>query len=409
METYTRTVQFETPVLTAKKAGLLNRAMKDYRRAREYACRYFQNHEDEDGGFDLSYSERDTLRKRIGRQDDVNLPARAIYPAITTVEQNYKEYEKDDDANEPQANRADTLGLEGQDARIFYDYYYYLNVSTGPKSVNVPLYVSDDAWHQDRLPLPEYIPAKESNRQRRCGVKFADLEPGNFPNDTVKLSTSTMSKVGKRRYVANLVFQIKKRMTQDLKPEDARYIVGVDRGRNVLAYAALYDRESSHVEDWWSRKGDEVQHYMDRFSERIREFQEAGVWEKMEDARKRRLRYKEQVDYEIANRVVELAREKVGAAIALEALSDMSRLGDYGKENRRFSEWSYYRLGEIIKQKAEPYDIPVKEIEPAYTSQDCSRCGSEDTDRDGVHFRCEDCGYDQHADANAAVNIAKRV
>jgi IS605 OrfB family transposase len=405
METYTRTVQFETPVLTAKKAGLLNRAMKDYRRARAYACRYFQNHDP----FDFSYSDRESLRKRISRQEDVNLPARTVYPVITTVEQNYKEYEKDESADEPQANRADTLALEGQNARIFYDDGYYLNVNTGPKSVNVPLDVSDDAWHQDRLPRPEYIPAKESDRQRRCGVKFEDLEPGNFPKDTVKLSTSTMSNVGERRYVANLVFKIKKRMTQDVKPEDARYVVGVDRGRNVLAYAALYDRENDHVESWWSRKGDEVQHYMDRFSERIREFQEAGVWEKMEEARKRRLRYKEQVDYEIANRVVELAREKMGGAIVLEELSNMSRLGDYGKENRRFSEWSYYRLGEIIKQKAEPYDIPVKEIEPSYTSQDCSRCGSEDTDRGGVHFRCNECGYDQHADANAAVNIAKRV
>jgi len=404
MDAYTRTIQFETPVLTAKKSGLLNRAMKDYRRTREYASRYFQSHDP----FEFGYDDRENLRKRISRQDDVNLPSRAIYPAITTVEQNYKEYEKDVRAEEPRANRADTLALEGQNARIFCDEGYYLNVDTGLKSVNVPLDVSDSSWHQDRLPLAEYIPAKESTRQRRCGVQFADLEPGNFPNDTVALATSTLNKVSERRYVANLVFHIKKRVAQDTSTEDARYVVGVDRGRNALAYAAIYDRREEHVEDWWTRSGDEVEHYMDRFAERISEFQSAGVWGKMEDARKRRRRYKEQVDYEVANRVVELARERLNSAVVLEELSGMSRLGDYGKENRRFSEWSYYRLGEIIKEKAEPYDIPVKEVEPAYTSQDCSRCGSEKTERDGVYFECRECGYEQHADANAAVNIAKR-
>lgn len=86
----------------------------------------------------------------------------------------------------------------------------------------------------------------------------------------------------------------------------------------------------------------------------------------------------------------------------------MGKLGNSSVENRRFNEWSYYRLGEYIQEKAAPYDIPVTEV-PAYgTRQECSQCGEgENTRRSGVHFECGDCGYQQNADANAAVNIAK--
>jgi putative transposase len=149
---------------------------------------------------------------------------------------------------------------------------------------------------------------------------------------------------------------------------------------------------------------------MDRFMERIKEFQEANVWGQMDNARKRRFRYKQQIDYEIANAVVDLAQQIDGSVvIAMEDLEGMSRLGAYSVESRRFDEWSYYRLGQYIEQKATPVDIPVRRVDPDFTSQWCSRCGETDaTDRHGVYFECESCGYEQHADANAAVNIAKR-
>ena len=82
----------------------------------------------------------------------------------------------------------------------------------------------------------------------------------------------------------------------------------------------------------------------------------------MEAARERRARYKRQVDYEIANAIVDFARGRFSVGIALEELSDMSRLGATPTECRRFNHWSYYRLGEYIQDKAEPYDIPVTEV-----------------------------------------------
>lgn len=401
MSSYIRTVRVPAKTLTAKKAGMVNRAMKDYRRARQLACEYFHEH----GTADFTYSDREDLRKDINANDRVTLSARTVYPAITTVEQNYGEYEKDERSSPPQANYADTLALEGQDARIFHTGEgYYLNISTGKGTANLPLWVSDDKYHSDRLPKPDAVPPVGRSR---TGVQFADLEPEHLPTDTIGLSTSTLSKVGERQYVANLVFEIEKRVTQDI--DEPAYVLGVDRGRNQLAYAALYNCETDTVEDWFNYPGDEFEHTRDRFAERIAEFQRAGAWDDMETARRQRYRYKRQLDYEIANEIVDMARGRFGVVIATEDLQGMSRLGNYTVENRRFADWSYYRQGEYIKQKAEPFDIPVKEVPPRNTSRDCSRCGdSEETERKSVHFRCKACGYEQHADANAAVNIAKR-
>lgn len=410
METYIRTITALTPQLSASKAGKLNRAMKDYRRARELACERFREPETDPSEF--PHGEREELRKEISNHPRVDLHSRTIYPAITTVKQNYQEYEKDEDASEPKANRADILGLEGQDARIFHDDgRYYLSVNTGPKRVTLPLIVPEEDYYRDRFPHPESVPDKTSPRQRIPGVKFADLEPDDFPGDTVGLGSSTVKRVddSNRIYRANLVFEIKKRIQRAGSGNDSRFVIGVDRGRNHLAYACVYDREKDQVIDWWNRKGDEVAHHMDQLADRIREVQRAGAIDEMLRLRTRRRRHKRQIDYEIANEIVRLARERYDCTIVLEDLSGMSRLGNYSAESRRFNEWSYYRLGEYIQDKAEPYDTPVETVPSAYTSQTCSRCGEDEaTHRSGVHFECGECGYQQNADANASVMVAKK-
>lgn len=53
--------------------------------------------------------------------------------------------------------------------------------------------------------------------------------------------------------------------------------------------------------------------------------------------------------------------------------------------------------------------IPVCYVNPRHTSLECSKCGFiNPRNRDGVRFKCLKCGYRVHADANAAINIARR-
>lgn len=67
-----------------------------------------------------------------------------------------------------------------------------------------------------------------------------------------------------------------------------------------------------------------------------------------------------------------------------------------------------------IKQKLERlqqlYGIEVIEVNPAYTSQECSSCGYVDkrNRKDTQEFECKACGNKTNAQINGAKNILKR-
>jgi len=74
---------------------------------------------------------------------------------------------------------------------------------------------------------------------------------------------------------------------------------------------------------------------------------------------------------------------------------------------RRLSVWQHGAIREAVTSKAEMRGLAIVYINPAYTSQNCARCGLRG-ERHRHTFTCPSCGHEAHADVNAAINIRSR-
>ena len=108
------------------------------------------------------------------------------------------------------------------------------------------------------------------------------------------------------------------------------------------------------------------------------------------------------INHKVSRSLVDLAKEHCSAIV----LEDLGKIAKKGKAKRfvQKSQWSFFQLEKFILYKAALLGIPVIKVNPAYTSQTCSRCGSINKP-DGKHYKCS-CGYFAHRDANAAFNIS---
>jgi putative transposase len=114
-----------------------------------------------------------------------------------------------------------------------------------------------------------------------------------------------------------------------------------------------------------------------------------------------------------SRQAVEYARQFDDPVIVLEDLSYIREHLDYGKwMNRRLHNWAFARLTGRIEDKARDAGIPIRFVNPAYTSQTCHACGHLGSRNVKAVFRCtnDDCWVTEYqGDINAAANIAGRL
>ena len=175
-------------------------------------------------------------------------------------------------------------------------------------------------------------------------------------------------------------------------------VLGVDLGVNSLVVAS--------TGTFWT--GDEFDHWRREYEQRRGDLQEHGTrWahENIQSVgRKEEGRFKITL-HRISNELVAEAREYSCSVIAFEDLTDIrERTGaSWGHK------WAFNRLFEYVEYKAAEYGINVEQIDPKNTSRRCSTCGFTHPDnRNGEEFECLKCGYENHADYNAAKNIGLR-
>ena len=119
----------------------------------------------------------------------------------------------------------------------------------------------------------------------------------------------------------------------------------------------------------------------------------------------RETEYIKHVLHSVANGIVGEARRYNCETIVFEELDGIR---DRLPEASWHSEWAFNRLTEYVEYKAAEHGIAVVETDPRNTSKRCAECGfvadanrpSRDT------FECQQCGNRNHADYNAAKNVA---
>jgi len=186
--------------------------------------------------------------------------------------------------------------------------------------------------------------------------------------------------------------------TSDKATPENGTVLGVDLGVNNLAVTS--------TGTFWT--GDEFDHWRREYEKRRDSLQQCGTrWAhqniqsvgRKEEGRFKRLLHR------ISNELVAEARENGCTAIVFEDLTGIrERTGaPWGHK------WAFGRLYEYVEYKAAEYGITVEQVGPENTSRRCSHCGFTHPDnRDSEEFECLKCGYENHADYNAAKNIGLR-
>lgn len=122
---------------------------------------------------------------------------------------------------------------------------------------------------------------------------------------------------------------------------------------------------------------------------------------------KKESRFVRDVNHCISKTIVESAK-RTGRGIAHENLSGIRERVRLNKPNRtELNSWAFAQLFTLIAYKAALAGVPVKIVDPAYSSQLCPECGTigkgNRPSRD--LFRCSSCGHSGPADIIAAQNI----
>jgi IS605 OrfB family transposase len=180
-------------------------------------------------------------------------------------------------------------------------------------------------------------------------------------------------------------------------------VLGVDLGENIL-YTGVVTTPDGDVECVELESGREFRHHRDRLNEKRRHLSQRGDLRGVRQCRHERENYTDHVTHVVSRDLVDLAVDHAPCAIAVEDLA-----GYRESAADPIHDWPQHMIREKIAYKALGEGLPVVTVDSEYTSTTCRKCGQNDCEyRDGTDFHCRRCGYEVHADVNAAINISTR-
>jgi IS605 OrfB family transposase len=197
------------------------------------------------------------------------------------------------------------------------------------------------------------------------------------------------------RWYFNLVVE-----SDDADPIPSGPVMGVDVGENNLA--------ATSTGKVWG--GGELRHKRDGYLALRRRLQSNGsqsARQKLRQVSGKERRRVTHINHETSKAIVAEARRIGASRIVMEDLCHIRDRIQAGKRVRaRLHGWAFRQLQTFVEYKARAVGIAVEYVNPAFTSQTCSNCGSIG-ERVRHRFVCKKCGLRAHADGNASRNLAR--
>ncbi|WP_321416928.1 transposase [uncultured Methanomethylovorans sp.] len=177
--------------------------------------------------------------------------------------------------------------------------------------------------------------------------------------------------------------------------------IGVDR--NTTGHIAVVANPTTGKVLKLGKKG---LHIHNKYKHIRKDLQKKRQFKKLKQIKDRESRIVRDLNHKISSKIVKTAIAN-NSGIKLEDLTGIRKTSKPSKSFRySLNSWSFYQLQMFIEYKAKLHGVDVVYINPAYTSQTCSRCGCIGN-REGKSFECLTCRHVENADINAAFNIAK--
>ena len=227
-------------------------------------------------------------------------------------------------------------------------------------------------------------------------------------NNEYKIKESSLMFDKNNNLILNLTFDIPDKEAHEIVPGRT---LGVDLGIATPAYVCLSD--TTYIRSGFGSANDFFRVRQQMKDRRKKLYASLTVVKGGKGGNKKvkaadHLRDKERnfaktYNHQLSHKIVKFAKDNKCEFINLEYLTKD------GFENRILSSWSYYELQNMIEYKAEREGIKVRYVDPAYTSQTCSKCGHVDKENRPTQakFKCVNCGLELNADHNASINIAR--
>ena len=332
------------------------------------------------------YPVKDELYHDLKADHDLtaNLVQQAIFQAVEAVKSGLERLKKNEPTSQPEFT-ADTARYDKRAATFHTD---HVSLSTV----------------DGRIKADYVLPADETNTPFEEYLHGDDCE---FPTSTLHykpFEDEFWFHIGFKRIAEDT----DSTQTDATVPEH-NTVLGIDLGVESLAVAS--------TGRFWT--ADELDHWHREFEHRRSDLQRTGTQEAhrtLQRVSTQERAYYKQYLHVVANEIVEEAVEHDCSVIAFEELTDIRKRATGATWHHR---WRFNRLYEYVEYKSQAYGIDVEELDrspqaqtvPAYyTSQRCSSCGftHEDNRPTREQFQCQKCEYENHADYNAAKNVAVR-